>query len=229
ELAFGAVAETMKGTEAGEFFSIIDRNIKFNGLSIRKSIFDESKGAIINYPSDLVISSMKILVNAIDRGPDITAKTLIDLSKYLTDIHMSNERLMDLLAESLGSMKGQANFLAPIISGIVISIVSLVTTIMGKLSKATEELGNSDLGAASASSFLGDSIPTYLFQSVVGIYIVMLIAILMYLVTNLENGEDPVLMKYSIGEKLIKGITKYCIVVCLGIFLFTFIAANLAL
>ncbi|MCA9496795.1 MAG: hypothetical protein KC589_07650 [Nanoarchaeota archaeon] len=229
ELAFGAVAETMKGTEAGEFFSIIDRNIKFNGMSIKNSIFDESKGAIINYPSDLVISSMKILVNAIDRGPEITAKTLIDLSKYLTDIHMSNERLMDLLAESLGSMKGQANFLAPIISGIVISIVSLVTTIMGKLSKATAELGNSDLGAASASSFLGDSIPTYLFQSVVGIYIVMLIAILMYLVTNLENGEDPILMKYSIGEKMIKGITKYSIVVCLGIFLFTFIAANLTL
>ena len=126
ELAFGAVADTMKGTEAGVFFSAVDSNIKFEGLSVEGAIFDKEKGAINQYPSDLIVSSMKILVNALDRGPDITAKTLIDLSRYLSEIHMAQERMRDLLAESLGSMKGQASFLAPIISGVVISIVSLV-------------------------------------------------------------------------------------------------------
>jgi hypothetical protein len=47
ELAFGAVAETMKGTEAGEFFSKIDGNIKFSGMSVEKAIFDPEKGAIV--------------------------------------------------------------------------------------------------------------------------------------------------------------------------------------
>lgn len=225
ELAFGAVAETMKGTEAGTFFSKIDSNIKFDGLSVERAIFDPEKGAINEYPSDLVISSMKILVHAIEKGPEITAKTLIDLSRYLSEIHMSSERMKDLLGESIGSMKSQAAFLGPIISAVVISIVSLVTMIMGTLSKATSKLDTAATGGG-LTNFLGESIPTYLFQSVVGIYIVILIAILVYLVTNLENGEDPINTKYQIGEMMIKGITKYAVVVTIGIIGFTYIGSK---
>ena len=223
ELAFGTVAETMKGTQTGDFFSNIDTNVKFNGLSVEQAIFDKEKGAINMYPSDLITSSMKIFVKANEKGPEIAAKTLIDLSKYLSDIHMSNERIKDLLAESLSSMKGQASFLAPLISGVVISIVSLVTMIMGSLTKATESLAATAEGVGGAANFLGDSIPTYLFQSVVGLYIVMLIALLVYMVTNLENGDDKILTRYEIGEKLIKGLSKYAIIVALGIIGFTFV------
>jgi len=225
ELAFGAVAETMKGTEAGTFFSKIDSNIKFNGMSVEAAIFNRDKGAIIRYPSDLIVSSMKIFVRASEQGPDITAKTLIDLSKYLSEIHMSNERMNDLLTESLSSMKSQASFLAPIISGVVISIVSLVTLIMGSLTKATQDLG--DVGGQGIQNFLGDSIPTYLFQGVVGIYIVMLISILIYMVTNLENGDDSILTKFEIGDKIIKGLTKYSIVVFIGIVGFSIVGSQI--
>lgn len=216
ELAFGAVAETMKGTEASVFFSKIDANIKFNGMSVEASIFDPEKGAINEYPSDIIISSMKILIRAIEKGPEITAKTLLDLSRYLNEIHLGQERMKDLLAESISSMKGQANFLAPAISGIVISIVSLVTMIMGSLAKKTEDLA-AKTSSAAASSILGDSIPTFLFQSVVGFYVVILIGLLVYMVSNLENGEDPIFTKYQIGEKLIKGMVKYSLIVVVGI------------
>ncbi len=227
ELAFGTVAETMRGTEAGRFFSLIDTNIKFNGMSVQSAIFDSEKGAIIEYPSDLVRSSMKILVRAIDNGPDITAKTLIDLSKYLTEIHMSNERMLDLLGESLGSMRGQASFLAPLISGVVISIVSLVTMILGTLSKAVKNIGNSSTNSTAISSFLGVSIPTYLFQSVVGIYIVFLIIILVYTVTNLEGGEDEVNTRYSISKILMSGMIKYSLIVTIGVIGFSFVGSKI--
>lgn len=225
ELVFGAVAETMKDTQAGEFFSKIDSNIKFAGMSVEAAVFDNKKGAINEYPSDLVLSSMKIFVRANDRGPEIAAKTLIDLSKYLNEIHMSNERMKDLLAESLSSMKGQASFLAPVISGVVISIISLITSIMGILSKATDELSR-DAANQQIPSILGVGIPTFLFQSAVGIYIVFLIIILVYMVTNLENGDDEINTKYSIGEKLSKGLTKYAMVAGLGMIIFTYISST---
>lgn len=225
EVAFGVVAGTMKGTESGNFFSKIDSNIKFNGMSVEQAIFNEEKGAINEYPSDIIISSMKIVVRALDRGQEITAKTLLDLSRYLSEIHTGNERMKDLLAESLSSMKSQASFLAPVISGVVISIVSLVTMIMGTLADRTAELAQ-ETENASAASFLGSSIPTYLFQSVVGIYVVLLILILTYMVTNLENGEDKIFTKYSMGERVISGMNKYTIIVLLGIILFTFIGNN---
>ena len=224
ELAFGAVAETMKGTEASEFFSIIDTNIKFNGMSVEKAIFDPEKGAMRNYPSDLIISSMKILINAINKGPDITAKTLVDLSRYLSEIHMGNERMLDLLAESLGSMKGQSKFLAPIISGVVISIISLVTLIMGTLAETTAAIG-AETGQG-AANFLGEGIPTYLFQWVVGMYIAFLIIILVYVTTNLESGDDPVLTKFEIGQTLVSSMTKYAFVVAIGVILFGIVGSN---
>jgi len=226
ELAFGAVADTMKGTETGKFFSEIDSNIKFNGLSVEKAIFDPEKGAINEYQSELVISSMKIFVKSNEKGPEISSKTLVDLSRYLSEIHKSSERLKDLLSESLGSMKGQANFLAPLISGVVVSIVSLVTMIMGSLSKATTELGGTDASAGGLGDFLGQSIPTYLFQGVVGVYIVALVLILIYVVTNLENGNDPIFTKYSMGTTVTKALTKYSIIVALGIIGFTFVGSK---
>lgn len=226
ELAFGAVAETMKGTEAGNFFSIIDSNIKFNGMSVEAAIFDDKKGAISQYPSDLVTSSMKIMARAMEKGPEITAKTLIDLSRYLSELHMSNERLKDLLSESLGSMKGQASFLAPIIAGVVISIVSLVTLIMGRLTQATDKIAAAGTAGAGAGISLGVGIPTYWFQVVVGIYMVLLIIVLVYMVVNLEFGEDKILMKYKIGETLIGSITKYAVISGGGILLFAFVGAQ---
>lgn len=225
ELSFGAVAETMKGTEAGKFFGKIDSNIKFSGLGVEAAIFDSEKGAINDYPSDIVVSSMKIFVKSIEKGPEIGAKTLIDLSKYLSEIHMSHERMIDLLGESLGSMKGQAAFLAPIISAVVIAIVSLVTLILGTLSKATQELSE-QAGDSGLSGFLGESIPTYLFQISVGLYIVSLIAILIYIVSNLENGEDPINTRYQIGEKLIGGMTKYAALAGIGIVGFALIGSQ---
>ncbi len=228
ELAFGVVSESMRSTEAGRFFSTIDSNIKFNGMGVEKAIFDKKRGAVNEYPSELVISSMKIVIRAIEKGPEITAKTLIDLSRYLSEIHMSNERMKDLLAESISSMKGQASFLASLISGVVISIVSLVTLIMGKLSDAQEQFAAQNGNAAGLGGFsLGESIPTYLFQSIVGVYMVILIALLYYIITNLENGEDPINTKYQIGVGLISAMTKYAIVIVIGIGFFTYVGSSL--
>jgi hypothetical protein len=223
ELAFGAVADTMRGTETGKFFSEVDSNIKFNGLSVEAAIFDSEKGAINEYQSELIISSMKIFIKANEKGPEISAKTLIDLSRYLSEIHMSAERLKDLLSESLGSMKGQANYLAPLISGVVVSIVALVTMIMGTLAAETEKLAAAGGGSDSLSGLLGQSIPTFMFQSVVGVYITALVAILIYVVTNLEGGNDPIFTKFSIGDTMIKSIVRYAIIVGCGIILFTFV------
>ena len=226
ELSFGAVADTMRGTEAGNFFSKIDSNIKFLGMDIQRAIFDKEKGAINEYPSEIVLSSMKILIQAIEKGPEIAAKTLIDLSRYLTEIHSGQERMKDLLAESLGSMKSQSSFLAPIISAVVISIVSLVTLILSSLSKKTKELGENLQSQGGIQNLLGDSIPTYLFQSVVGIYITILIAVLVYMVTNLETGNNPIYTKYEIGNKIIGGIRLYSIITFLGILFFTYLGTN---
>ena len=230
ELSFGLVADSMKKTEVGEFFSAIDKNVKFNGYELKKAIFDNKKGAILKYPSKIIESSMNIFITAKSKGVEITSKTLIDLSKYLNQIHLANERLKDLLSESVSSMQSQAKFLAPLISGVVVSIISLVTFILGTLKQTgqnlqTEAIAGVDAGGV--SSILKDSIPTYWFQLVVGFYITFLIFILTYVVVNLQNGNDKILTKYQIGSNLISGGLKYGIIVFFGIIGFSFIGSGI--
>ena len=226
ELAFGAVAQTMKGTPTGEFFLAIDKNIKFNGMNVEKAIFDTQKGAILHYPSQMIISSMKIFIRAIEKGPDIAAKTLIDLSRYLTEMHMAQERMRDLLAESLSSMKGQAKFLAPLIAAVVVSIVSLVSLIMGKLSQSISDLSQST-GSDTISSFtLGSGMPTFLFQTSVGLYLVMVIIILVLVVNQLDSSGDRIHVEYELGTTVMGAIYKYAAVVAMGILLFSYVGGS---
>ena len=226
ELAFGAVADTMKGTPVGDFFSKIDRNIKFNGMSIEKAIFDTEKGAILEYPSELVISSMKIFIRAIEKGPEIAAKTLIDLSRYLTEMHSANERMKDLLSESVSSMKGQAKFLAPLIAAVVVAIVSLVSLIMTQLSASIDDLSTSADGAALSGFSIGNGMPTFLFQTSVGLYLVFLVIILILVVSQLDSNSDSIHVQYELGTTLISSMMKYSVVVGIGILLFSFVGGS---
>ncbi|MFP4402167.1 MAG: hypothetical protein ACLFPL_02950 [Candidatus Nanoarchaeia archaeon] len=226
ELAFGAVADTMKGTPTGDFFSIIDKNIKFNGMNIERAIFDNERGAILNYPSELIISSMKIFIRAVEKGPEIAAKTLIDLSRYLSEMHSANERMKDLLAESVSSMKGQAKFLAPLISAVVVSIVSLVSLIMGQLSTAIEDIGSTTDGAAISGFSIGNGMPTFLFQTSVGIYLVIITMILILIVNQLDSNSDPIHVQYELGTTVMSAMTKYSVIVALGILMFSYVGGS---
>jgi len=62
EIAFGDVAENMRGTPSGNFFMNVSLNMRELGMSVKKAIFDNRKGAILNFPSNLIESSMKVLL-----------------------------------------------------------------------------------------------------------------------------------------------------------------------
>ena len=126
-------------------------------------------------------------------------------------------------------MKGQKNFLAPLITGIVVSIVYLVTSIMGSLKTSIGNINmdsNISGGLSGASDILGDSIPTFLFQIPVGLYLTALGIILVIAITNLENGDDNVLKKFNIGKTLISTMKKYMIITTIGMIIFAFVGQS---
>src|SRR3989344_3650741 len=133
ELAFSDVSKNMRGTPTGRFFEIVSNNIQKLGASVKRAIFDPTSGAIWRYPSNIIESSMKILIESSKKGPDIVSKSLTSISTYLDRIHQVNERLKDLLSETLSSMKSQIAFLTPVIAGIVVGLSTMIVTILGRL------------------------------------------------------------------------------------------------
>ena len=230
EVAFGEVARTMSGTPTGNFFSTVDRNIRKLGHGMSKAVFDSRVGAILLFPSNLIHSTMKVLVESARKGPKVVSASLITISKYVDRIKQVNERLKDLLADVLSSMVSQINFLTPLIAGIVVGVGSMVTTIIGKLGSAFDTVGGagsgvpSNFGALASIMNIKDAIPGYFFQLVVGLYVLEITIILTMLSTSIERGTDKTTTRYRIGKNVKRSMLLYCVVALIGVVLFNLLA-----
>lgn len=234
EMAFGKVAEAMPDTMSGNFFGLVSQNIQRLGMSAEQAIFDKRHGAIVYFPSALIESSMKVLTQSVKKGPNVAAQALINISRYIKEIHKVNERLKDLLADVISSMKSQISALTPAIAGIVIGITSMVTTIISKLSGQLENLaaGAGDTAAAGGMGggildMFSEGIPTFYFQIIVGLYVVQIGYILTLLTNGIENGSDKLNEQYLLGKNLIRSTVLYSLIAGAVVLLFNMVAGQI--
>jgi Flp pilus assembly protein TadB len=182
ELVFGKVAESSMGLVTGEFFRKISYNIQQMGMSVEKAIFDSRRGVLLFYPSDLIATSMRVLVESSKKGLKIAAVSLMSISEYVKNIQKITERLKDILAEIISEMKSNMTFLAPLLSGIVIGLALMITSILNTLNAATPSgADTSSLGNMQniLSIFnVTTMIPPYYLQIAIGVYLIQVIFIL---------------------------------------------------
>jgi hypothetical protein len=226
EIAFGKVAEVMEDTMSGKFFRLVSANISRLGMSVEEAIFDPQHGALVYFPSKIIASSMKVLVESAKKGPRIAANAVINVSNYIKEIHRVNERLKDLMADIISSMKSQIKFLTPVISGIVIGITSMITTILGKLRVQLANISG-DAGGVAMIKMFGDGIPSFYFQIMVGLYVVEIIFILTIMSTGIESGSDKLKEQSELGKNLIRGSITYLVVALSVMLIFNLIAAKI--
>ncbi|MBU0628071.1 MAG: hypothetical protein KKC75_02695 [Nanoarchaeota archaeon] len=226
ETAFGRVSAGMEGTVSGSFFKMVSMNIRRLGMGVSQAIFDPKHGAMLFFPSDLIESSMKVLIESIKKGPKVAANALMNISRYIREIHKVNERLKDLMSEVISSMTSQIKFLTPVIAGIVIGITSMVTTILGKLTLQMKQLnaGEEGAGGALASGFFGQGVPTFYFQMIVGIYVVQITYILTVLSNGIENGSDKLNERSELAKNMTRATFLYCFVSLAIMLIFNMIA-----
>ncbi len=230
EIAFAKVAETMKGTTSGDFFNITERNITKLGMGMEQALFDPNVGSVRSYPSKIIESSMKVLIESIKKGPRIAAQALLSMSRYIKEIHRVEERLKDLMADVTSSMTAQIKFLTPAIAGIVIGITSMISTILTRLSaQLTSFAANGDAvgGWSDMLSIFGVGLPTFHFQIVVGLYIVQIIFILTILNNGIENGADKLGERFALGKNMVSGTLLYCFISGVVILLFYLFAMSI--
>jgi len=233
EIAFSKVAMAIPDTYSGQFFGLVSINIQKLGMNVEQSIFDPQRGALLQFPSDLIETSMKVLVESAKKGPLVAAQALINVSRYIKQMHSVEERLQDLMADSISSMKSQIKFLTPVIAGIVIGITSMVTTILGKLGsqlsnlQAESSAANAGGAAAGLTQLFGDGMPTFFFQIVVGFYVVQIVYILTILTNGIENGFDKLAEDYEVGTNMTRSTIMYCAISLGVMLLFNMIAGNI--
>lgn len=228
EIALAKVADTMRGTTSGDFFNLAEKNITKLGMGLEQAIFDSRVGAIASYPSKVIESSMKVLVESIRKGPRIAAEALLSMSRYIKEIHRVEERLKDLMADVISSMNAQIKFLMPAIAGIVIGVTSMISTILTRLSNQLMQFGTGTEGVTTGYgdmlTIFGIGLPTFHFQIVVGIYIVQIAYILTVLSNGIENGADKLGERYNLGKNMVRATLLYCFLAAAVMILFNLFA-----
>lgn len=235
EIAFSKVAHSSKGTATEGFFRVVNQNIQQLGMNLENALFDRRRGAVIFYPSQLIATSMKILVESVKKGLKVAARSLMAISDYVKNIRKINDRLNDLLADIISDMKSNMTFLAPLLAGIVVGLAGMITTILGNLSAmlesglaagSTEALGS----AGNLQSILGIfdirmMMPTYFLQIVVGLYLVEIVFILTSTLVTIKSGKDDLQSTSETGKNLGRSIILYSIVSLVSIVGLSLIAA----
>ncbi|MBI2004180.1 hypothetical protein HYS72_01820 [Candidatus Pacearchaeota archaeon] len=221
ELAFGRVAESSRGLVTEDFFKKVNYNIKQGGMDVDKAIFNPRTGALIYYPSELIATSMKILIESSKKGLKIAAIALMSISEYVKNIGKITQRLKDLLAENISSMKSNMTFLAPLLSGIVVGLAAMITSILNQLNLAQLE-GGAELGGVSNLTNIFDLtqvIPPYYLQIAIGIYLIQIIFILTGTLVTIDSGDDKLQRTNKIANNLSKGIGLFFITALISTFI----------
>lgn len=214
EIAFAKVAQSTQGQRTSSFFALVNQNIQQSGMSVERAIFDRRRGAIIYYPSSLIATSMRILVESVKKGLQVAARSLMSISEYVKNIQKINERLRDLLAEIVSDMKSNMTFLAPLLAGIVVGLSAMIAAILNKLTLLSQ-LEAAEVGSGFSFSAVTDLfditavIPPYFIQVSIGIYIIEIIFILTSALITVDSGKDPLKTKYDLSRNIKRGIYLY--------------------
>ncbi len=231
EIAFSKVAESSRGQKTENFFRIVHTNIQSMGMSLEEAIFNPKRGALVYYPSSLIATSMRILVESVKKGLKVAAQSLMSISEYVRNIQKINERLRDLLADVVSDMKSNMTFLAPLLAGIVVGLASMITGILGQLKNmvnlGVEETTITGLGSVGGIVDMFDitnMVPPYFMQIAIGVYIIEIIFILTSTLVVVDSGEDRLKKTHDVGKNLIRGSILYLMTALISIIALSLLA-----
>ncbi|RLI74251.1 hypothetical protein DRP04_14890, partial [Archaeoglobales archaeon] len=193
-----SLKEKAKSLSIRELLDALIYNIRVFGMSLRRALLDSQSGIIVKYPSRIISAVMKAIAEISTRGTYYLSQALLSISKYLKNMRKVEDVISEELSEITLNMRLQAWLLAPLTCGIVVALMAVITQILIQIEGLYEKLSTSissasEIGATMFSQFInfGKLVGPWLFQLVVGIYMIEAVLILSYFVTKIEHGEEP--------------------------------------
>ncbi len=210
ETAVDYALENMRNLKIADFFRELSINIKKLGITFYQALFDEDVGVVKKYPSRLIKSVFKVIIESSKKSVKLAAMTMLTISRYLRGIKMIKEEIRGMLGETLSSMKFLATFLMPLISGVTVTMAVVIIQILFSLSMQISQLSTGPTPGFGGIMLWGWSgagegppISPAGFQIIVGLYMIETSVLLAYFINRIEYGEDAVGLRAEIANILI--------------------------
>ncbi len=185
EDALEHVAGTMREGKLGHVFKEASANVRLGGMGLRAALFDEGRGALRFVHSSMIRGTLKMLVDLIERSTRAAGEAILQTAEHLRELKEVEAEIRRSMGEVVTSMRSVALFFAPLVT-------SVAARMQGLLSAKTASTGF--LGST------GVSPPAFLL--VLGIYIVILTAILINYAVGIELGDDKLAKRVAIASAL---------------------------
>jgi len=217
------------------FFERLYANMKNFGMTFKRSLFDKEYGLLKFYPSVLIEEVMRILADASEKSAVLLGTISKTIASYLENVYAIEAKIRELLEETRSSIRLQASFVVPMVTGIIgalgIFILNMLRILAEKLADIERNLGMAFLagntGSAGGKSFLDmlvgnftNIVPMTVLQAIIGIYTVEVVALFAMLLSGIENGFDNTARDWEIAQNLMKAITVYGVVNLFALIIF---------
>lgn len=219
EIAIDKARENLKEMKIADMFEIISLNMKKFGYTFEQALFDKEVGALWYYPSKLIHSIMQTVIQSSKKSIKTAASSMVIISKYLKGVHDVREEIEEILGETISGMKFLAMFLAPLVSGVTVTLAVIILQILTQLGTSMQRIMGSAGGVNAYQSLLlvpwamGGQLPITpsIFQIIVGIYMVETAVLLAVFLNGVKYGEDPIGVRENIWTILLIGMIIYVI------------------
>jgi len=219
ETAIDKAKANLKDMKIADMFDIISLNMKKFGYTFEEAIFNKNVGAIWYYPSKLIHSIMQIVIQSARKNIKTAANSMIVISRYLKGVHEVKEEIDEILGETTSSMKFLAMFLAPMVSGVTVTLAVIILRILQNLGASMQNIMASTGGTNSYQTFfmvpwaMGGNLPITppFFQLIVGVYMIETGVLLAVFLNGIAYGEDPIGMRQNIWTIVMFAILIYII------------------
>ncbi|MEM5835177.1 MAG: hypothetical protein QXJ25_00490 [Candidatus Aenigmatarchaeota archaeon] len=182
--------------EIKKFFEVILKNMKNLGMTLHEAIFNREYGAAYLYPSTLIKSIMKIVADASRKGVQAASITMLTISKYLRSVHLAEEKIRDMLSDVLSSLKFQGFFLTPLVSGVVVTLATIIINILKEIMKTKASIEAAKSYAGGLPFLFGKiGINPGEFQLICSLYFIEATILVAMFANSIENGEDEIGMQ----------------------------------
>jgi len=217
EVALEEASKSTSDLEISKLFEYSSRNIRDMGMTFEDAIFDSSYGALRHFPSQMIHTVMRAILESSEKGTHMASMAMMTISRYLENIHKTQEQLNDLMEDTTTTIQMLAYLLAPVVSGVAVGMSNTIISAMFKLSRSFQNTQTS-LPSQSGSAGLGgvvgnldNAISPEILQFIVGIYLIQLLWILGTFYMKITHGENDTYRNIFVGKVLISGMLFYTI------------------
>jgi hypothetical protein len=210
---------------ANKIFKTVLENVTMLGMTIEAAVFDSTYGALKNIPSQTLKSGMRVMVDSVEIGVNVAAKSLISLSMQLRNAHKIDDMLKQLLSDVTVLLSTMAIFVAPIVLAVVSSLQTVIVNSLSNLGGNSAEASfSSEMSSSSgfnpsgmSSLFDSENLKTASaspgeFLTIMGIYVIEIVFLLVYFNSQIEDSNNKLHTYTAIAKAIPIAIVIFCAV-----------------